>query len=151
MKVLDDLRKEEIWGVLRRGVDGEVVDAVACVTTDLECRADIHCHIERDKRGVPSDVDEQVVVVRRDGLDDLLFRATEQTANLLLVRHCEHIYLLLSGGRAAFRELANKHRNIAAIVQQRNAAGLVPTRHDDLASGTMLQQVVEYLFFERHD
>lgn len=108
MQVLDDLRKEEVGGVLRRGVDGEVIDAVACVTTDLERRADVHCHVERDKGGLLGKVDEQVIFVRRDGLDDLLLRALEQGADLLLVGDGEDIDLLLGRRGAALRELANK-------------------------------------------
>lgn len=108
MQVLDDLRKEEIGGVLRRGVDGEVVDAVARVTTDLERRADVHCHVERDKGGLLGEVDEQVIFVRCDGLDDILLGALEQGADLLLVGNGEDIDLLLGRGGATLRELTNK-------------------------------------------
>lgn len=108
MQVLDDLRKEEVGGVLRRGIDGEVVDAVACVAADLERRADVHCHVERDKGGLLGEVDEQVIFVRRDGLDDLLLWALEQGADLLLVGDGEDIDLLLGRRGAALRELTNK-------------------------------------------
>ena len=148
VEVLDDLGEEVVGVVLRGGVDGEVVDAVAGVTADLERRADVKRHVERDQRGVLGEVDEEVVFGSREGAEDLLFRAGEQGADLLFGGNGEDIDLPWGGGVAVVGELAGERGNVAAIVENGDAMHLLPARHDDTAGGLVLLYVIEYLFFK---
>ncbi len=150
VEVLDDLGEEVVGVVLRGGVDGEVVDAVAGVTADLERRADVKRHVERDQRGVLGEVDEEVVFGSREGAEDLLFRSGEQGTDLLLGGNGEDIDLPWGGGVAVVGELAGERRDVATIVENGDTLHLLPARHHDTTGRLMLQYVVEYMLFYCH-
>lgn len=148
VEVLDDLGEEVVGGVLCGGVDGKVVDAVAGVTADLERRADVKRHVERDQRGVLGEVDEEVVFGSREGAEDLLFRSGEQGADLPFVGNGEGVDLPRCGGVAVVGELACERGDVAAIVENGDTMHLLPARHDDTARRLVLLYVVKYLFFK---